>query len=224
MSDNAVRKWWLSISISAVLFDFFYLIGLFLFIKSDPFFSDVAKEALVLSIMSFCFSFIMFEMFYNCAYKKPGTTLLSITLCFIVIYLPYDFYTMAKDHGEVIKTVNFLSEFELPASEGLVSGVSAMESIGFVQSVFSLLFTVAWSIFSFLLYKVNKRRQVTDILAIPEYRVVLDKMHSAKSEESLREIFGEGVRLHPRINWYLKKTYKKLKGQIGSVEMNSENA
>lgn len=122
-------------------------------------------------------------IFYYCAYKNPGTFLLTLTL----IFSPLELLRLFVIYRTMIK---FAPEW----------------FIGVFLGTYSIL-TIWWYILTFKLRLQNQQTQLETVLASPEYLTALSHLQTTTSLEELNSQFHEVTR--ERSNLFVKNLQKE---------------
>ena len=190
MNNKTIRKCWLATLIIEPALMLMIVIYLTLQIKLNPALGFVFEnKALYDSIgecaasltMQFLFCIIGSLILYFCAYRKPGTRILTYSLFCQCLAIPYRIYSL----GGMQASILILNKIHAP--EVIASFLSKLQ----FALLLPILVSIAWTFFSFKLRRINKKIQLDRILAIPKYHAVFQHLHAATSIEELHSKYGE---------------------------------
>lgn len=134
----------------------------------------------------------------SCAYKKPGTKLLFLT---IFIFTPYHIFTqfkyIAKLYGLKIAAAKSVPD----------AGIIFYFLAAYLLS--DIILDCIWIYFSYKLRKINKKTQEQNIRSVADYQPSIVGIESAVSIEDALKVYQNGVRNYPQISGFLKKRYQE---------------
>ena len=169
----------------------------------NPFIVQIRIILPLTIIITFIISIVTSFVMYKCAYKKPGTRLLSTTLFVGFLYIPLQLYNLKN-----LQTVKNI--FASTGLEVLVSTYTFLQ----IFSILTLLYYLVWYYFSYQLRKLNYKLQFEDIVKIPSYKEVFKGFLSVDNRKNLELSYKEAKRKHPTISKHLKKKYNERKKQL----------
>ncbi|NGX48297.1 MAG: hypothetical protein K1000chlam3_01688 [Chlamydiae bacterium] len=209
MKDSSIKRYWLIILLVKLTLPIIIPTWAFSSLKSNPLLStnkelleEGAKILGGFSIFGTLIGIICSIIIFYCAYKKPGTVLLTITLISAIWYIPYEFYSLGtlQTSKLLLKNMNMFQFAPL---------LSIIQAYSFV----TILIDLFWYYLCFNLRKINKNIQINQILGTPIYQTALQGMQAAINSQELETKYSEAVRNNPQISWYLKKIYKEKNNQ-----------
>lgn len=210
MKAGTIRKGWLWSLIIGVICPLVNVAVLINILKasSSPseLFVDTISGAIANSVMGFVWGSLFAFLLFRCAFKKPGTRLLSFFIfsCWVsIIYFIY-YLGQTASLSSMFKLVN---QQEMSYFKNLFL---KLRTLGVLNTLASL--TVAY--FSWKLWKLNKQEQLRVLLASPTYQSVFEEIGSAEVVDTLTESYSKWVQTYPEIAWHLKRQYKKRLEQL----------
>lgn len=210
MNEKTIKRCWLEISLAYSILALAGVIFLFFELKNinDP----VAQKLSLLidASISHFFSFILnFLILYFCAYKKPGTRLLTMSIFFDSFNILYKVYRFR----EFQNVLNAMTSQATVIPEGVISFFQTFKLI--ILSLFLL--SIFRLFFSFKLRQANKTALFNRMLTVPEYSKAFLSLSEASDYKDLYERYGKSVRENPEIAGHLKKAFKEKKTLLNSA-------
>lgn len=186
MKDNTVKNWWLAILVfKNFLIPIFFIISLMGTRWGTKVFENPG-----ISLFHFIFSLALIP----CAYKKPGTRLLTYCIfCEIVFGIPLSMLVIILSHT-----------------------IPQLDITHFGSLYFILLMEIVFIFLSIKLRKINKKSQLEQILANSEYHTLFQHMQAATSQEDLCLRYSEATKKSPEIAWHIKRAFKEKNTQLVS--------
>jgi len=212
MDSKKVKKKWLVLMIARAITKFliigflayWIIAGMQLASNEKMSYSQQFFSLLYAALLGFVFSSLGAYIYYRCAYKKPGTALLSFTLFSFVLYVPFLLFNNAKQIFEIIGMGKIAAEYP----EALL--FSYILGFVFCLNFVSELIDCCWIYYSFKLRKINKVLQAENILQVPEFKLIIESMEAAANQEDLNMVYGKEASKYPQISWYVKKRYNEM--------------
>lgn len=216
MIRENIRKKWLKLTVIRAsikcLFPLFLVIivssGISGVSEANAKIVKALSALLAVGIFGFFFAGVGTYVFYRCAYKKPGTALLTFNLFCYLIYIPFALFSLVGYLKEIYAGVTLAKTF--PEAFWMSIGLVVF----FLCFLFIDLFEYYWVYYGFKLRKMNKELQGENILKEPEFHQVIVAMENTTSIDRLEAVYNAEIRKYPQISWYVTKRFREFRDQL----------
>lgn len=226
MDEKKIKKWWLTILLAHIFFPLpvssflnvlfpinFELLNQLTNITQ---FIELKQQIELEPLTGLFVLLISIPIMYYCAYKNPGTILLSLTIFFGFVCLIFIICFFINALFVLNRTITFLAP---TSTEEIIALNNLFYWLG-IAGLYSLMYHSTWFYLCYKLRIVNKKIQSKNLLNYPLYCKIFETLQTTNQMVKLESLYREAKTKHPEISWHLKKKYKERKDQLKLLSEN----